>query len=86
MNGLFFPAAFAPGADALAARGGNTCLRVFNESLLIGSRVATWRPMQVLLRDRWPWVRGGAIYRSLDVAIVRIPQAKDATPQQRLRS
>jgi len=86
MNGLFFPAAFAPGADALAAHVGNTCLRVLKESLLIGGRVAMWRPMQVFLRDCWPLVRRGRIYRSLGAAIVCVPQARDATPQQRLRS
>ena len=86
MSGLFFPAAIPPGAGALAARCGNTCLRVLNGSLLIGSRVGMWQPMQVFPRHRWPWVHGGAIYRSLDAAIVRVPQAKDAMPHQRLRS
>ena len=86
MSGLFFPAAFLRNADARAARCGNTCLRVLNGSLLIGSRVGMWQPMQVFPRHRWPWVHGGAIYRSMDAAIVRVPQAKDAMPHQRLRS
>lgn len=86
MIGLVFLAACLPGANALAAHGGNTFLRVLKESLPIGGWVAMWRPMQVFLYHWWPLVRRGRIYRSLGSAIMHLSQATDALPDQRLRS
>ena len=84
--GLAFLAACLLGADWLSTHVGNTFLRVFKESLLIGGWVAMWRPMQVFLYDWWPLVRRGQIYRSLGRAIVHVSQAKDAAPHQPLRT
>ena len=53
-----------------------TFLRLLKVSLLSGSWVAMWRPLQIFLYGWWPIVRKGKIYRNLGRASVYILPAK----------
>ena len=74
--GLGFLALCLIGADLLAVFATNTFLRLLKESLLIGGRVAMWRPLQIFLYEWWPVVRRRRIYRNLGRASVHVIPAK----------
>lgn len=74
--GIAFLALCLLGADLLSAFTTNTFFRLLKESLLIGGRVAMWRPLQIFLYDWWPVLRRRRIYRQLGHARVQVLPAK----------
>ena len=72
--GLSFLATCLFIARSLLQFGNSALIAIAHESLIIGGRVAMWRPMQIFLYDRWPISRMQTLYQRLgnmDVIVVK---------------